>query len=912
MAQIRVKRTTAGPTTQTLKPGEIGVIQSKLYFGYATAADTEDLTPIALAGLSINNDFTEINTFRSNSDDDFQILNSSGTKKTYSKADGFLYSAASDADLIAASSNILITRDYVDARIQGLQIKQAVEYSSTTNLTMTYSGGVLTYTSNNVYPTLDGHTLTLVEIGIRLLVKDQTNPAHNGIYTFTQAPDVSTPAQFTRATDADLNTELAKAYVFVKYGSTLEDTGWYTNFPSSGTIGSTSVSWYQFSSAGTYIADEVSLTKEGNIFRIKGSTSGYLLMGNGTSATPVWYNKGVLTISTGLTAAGTYNPTTSQTISLTDIAAGDATAGAIRYLGTAATAAGKFDSTTTTPSATTRLNYQGELWATAFRTPTLYLYSAGYAGQVNITTLTSGTSTNAIIPSIGASDYYFIMASGVTTTAGRLPLSTTVSGIAAWSSTSIGTMAYEASTSFSTTGHAHSTLTFNDSGTGGSSTTTYNGTATKTISYNTLGAAPTSHATTATTYGAGTNTNYGHVKLVTSVDTGGGAMSHVGNTSNPNGAFNNGATTPSNTQRMNYEGYFYATKFYGDGANLTNIVASSIAVGTTDASATYYLIMSSATGNVALYTDNTTTPLSYNPNTNYLNVNNITSIATIAAVYNVTASSVSAFGNATTLNIGHNVGATTSNSTTNIVTSTNDTGIKTINIGTGGANTSTTSISIGSTVNGTITLNGATIVGGNSTLALFNATSTSISAFGAATTLNIGATTGTISFSNPRIDTETTSLTLFNDTATTITAFGAATQITMGTTASSTTTINSPNILSGTATVALFNATSTSISAFGAATTLNLATNAVGKTLNIGTGATASHTTTIALGSTLGTFTTSINGVLKTSSATNTAYSFYADSSTTSNLPTGTSPLKFNGHIYATQFEGIIDGGVWS
>lgn len=58
------------------------------------------------------------------------------------------------------------------------------------------------------------------------------------------------------------------------------------------------------------------------------------------------------------------------------------------------------------------------------------------------------------------------------------------------------------------------TLTFNNSGNGASSGTTYDGfTAARTISYNTIGAAPTSHASTASTYGLGTTTKYGHVKI---------------------------------------------------------------------------------------------------------------------------------------------------------------------------------------------------------------------------------------------------------------------------------------------------------------------------------------------------------------------------------------------------------------
>jgi hypothetical protein len=46
------------------------------------------------------------------------------------------------------------------------------------------------------------------------------------------------------------------------------------------------------------------------------------------------------------------------------------------------------------------------------------------------------------------------------------------------------------------------------------------------------------------------------------------------------GQFDGGTTAPSGTTRLNYGGYLYATRFYGDGSNLTNLPASSFAGGT--------------------------------------------------------------------------------------------------------------------------------------------------------------------------------------------------------------------------------------------------------------------------------------------------------------------------------------------
>ena len=45
------------------------------------------------------------------------------------------------------------------------------------------------------------------------------------------------------------------------------------------------------------------------------------------------------------------------------------------------------------------------------------------------------------------------------------------------------------------------------------------------------------------------------------------------------GNFDSGSTNPSNTNRLNFDGYFYATRFYGDGSNLTNVNATKLSTG---------------------------------------------------------------------------------------------------------------------------------------------------------------------------------------------------------------------------------------------------------------------------------------------------------------------------------------------
>jgi hypothetical protein len=122
-----------------------------------------------------------------------------------------------------------------------------------------------------------------------------------------------------------------------------------------------------------------------------------------------------------------------------------------------------------------------------------------------------------------------------------------------------------------------------------------------------------------------------------------------------------------------------------------------------------------------------------------------------------------------------------------------------------------------------------TIVGTQTTQNVFNATATTVNAFGAATTLGVGATTGTATINNPTIVGSQTTVNLWNTTSTTVNAFGASTSTTLGASTGTHTinnaTVSLPNataITTGQTTVALLNTTATTVNAFGAATALNL------------------------------------------------------------------------------------------
>lgn len=143
-------------------------------------------------------------------------------------------------------------KQYVDNVVDGLDPKASVKAATTGNITL--SGP----------QTIDGISVTAVAPD-RVLVKDQTTPAQNGIY-YVQA------GAWVRTTDADTWSDLPSAYVFVEQGTANSDSGWVCTSDAGGTIGTTAVTWSQFSGAGQ-ITSGAGLTKTGNTLDV-GAGSG--------------------------------------------------------------------------------------------------------------------------------------------------------------------------------------------------------------------------------------------------------------------------------------------------------------------------------------------------------------------------------------------------------------------------------------------------------------------------------------------------------------------------------------------------------------------------------------------------------------------------------------------------------------
>lgn len=137
------------------------------------------------------------------------------------------------------------TKNYVDSVAQGLDVKASVVAATTASITLSGT------------QTVDGIALVA---GDRVLVKNQSTASANGIYA------VSAGA-WSRTSDADAWAELVSAFVFVEKGTVNGDTGWVCTVDAGGTLGSTAVTFSQFSGSGTYTAG-TGLTLTGTQFSI--------------------------------------------------------------------------------------------------------------------------------------------------------------------------------------------------------------------------------------------------------------------------------------------------------------------------------------------------------------------------------------------------------------------------------------------------------------------------------------------------------------------------------------------------------------------------------------------------------------------------------------------------------------------
>ena len=215
--------------------------------------------------------------------------------------------------------NDAATKAYVDATKQGLDVKDSVRVATTAAVTLSGT------------QTIDG---VAVIAGDRVLVKDQASGSANGLYSVAAG-------SWTRTTDAD-NTPAGEVtagmFTFVEQGTANGDSGWVLTTDNPITLGTTALTFTQFSGAGQVSAG-AGLTKTGNTVDVGTASSARIVVNAdsidlATIGTPGTY-KSVTTDSYGRVTGGT-NPTTLAGYGITDAQALDATLTALAGVTTAA------------------------------------------------------------------------------------------------------------------------------------------------------------------------------------------------------------------------------------------------------------------------------------------------------------------------------------------------------------------------------------------------------------------------------------------------------------------------------------------------------------------------------------------------------------------------------------------------
>ena len=320
------------------------------------------------------------------------------------------------------------TKNYVDAAVVGIDWKPSVRAASTVNATLSSA-----FANGSV---VDGVTLST---GDRILIKNQTTGSENGIYV------VNASGAPTRSSDADTSAEVTGGFaVFIEEGTLNADTGYVLTNNGAVTLGTTALTFTQFSGTGTY-TNGTGITLTGNVFALDTTVA------TTASNTQTFTNKTYNTAGTGnsfsingtaITAVtGTGSAVLESSPTLVTPTLGVASATSVNKVTITAPATGStltiVDGKTLTASntltfagtdsSTLNIGAGGTLGSAAFTATSAYL-AAGVTSLPLVTSVNSTTipSASTLLVSGGALG---TPSSGTLTNATGLPVASGISGL---------------------------------------------------------------------------------------------------------------------------------------------------------------------------------------------------------------------------------------------------------------------------------------------------------------------------------------------------------------------------------------------------------------------------------------------------------------------------------------------------
>ncbi len=157
------------------------------------------------------------------------------------------------------ADHMAANKGYVDGVAQGLDVKDSCVAATTANITIS--------TALNNGDTLDGVTLSTND---RVLVKNQSSAAENGIYIVGSSP--------SRADDLAVGADAAGMFTFIEQGTTNAENGFVcSSNKGSAVVGTNNLAFSQFSGAGQITAED-GLIKTGNALAVDLKANGGLVI----------------------------------------------------------------------------------------------------------------------------------------------------------------------------------------------------------------------------------------------------------------------------------------------------------------------------------------------------------------------------------------------------------------------------------------------------------------------------------------------------------------------------------------------------------------------------------------------------------------------------------------------------------
>jgi len=500
----------------------------------------------------------------------------------------------------------LVNKNYVDMYVQGYAIKAECQVATTGNITL--SG----------LQTIDGYTTLAND---RVLVKNQNTSSQNGIY-------VASSGAWSRSSDANTWNSLISAFTFIMNGTTQQNSGWVCTISSGGTLGVTPVTWSQLANAASYFAG-TGLTLSAYTFSITpvGTAGTY----GSASSVPVFVTNASGQVSSVTNTSISIAPSqinatipnsgltnSSITINGTNIALGGsgtitATASNALTIGTGLSGTSYNGSTPVTIAIDSTV-----VTLTGSQTLTNKTLTAPVISTItNVGTLTLPTSTDTLVgrattdtltnKSIAASTNTItgLTNSNLSGTAGI------TNGNLANSSVTVNGTAISLGGSGTVTANTPNSVTFNSSGTGGTSPTSFNGGSAVTVSYNTLGASPLAGSSSLTTVGTIASGTWNGSVIGLSY---GGTNANL--TANAGGIVYSGASALAISAAGSTGQYLQSN---GTGAPTWATPSASVTISDqTLSSSTFYPTFVNATSGTTSTIDTSSTKLQYVPSTGTL------------------------------------------------------------------------------------------------------------------------------------------------------------------------------------------------------------------------------------------------------------------------------------------------------